>query len=87
MTCECGVIYKARQADIKRGWGKSCSKRCAAKRRNSEASKRYPIRVEMAQAYAFIGVLKDVCEIEGEDVPHIDSWLERNKDYKLPDLS
>lgn len=32
-TCKCGVKYFAREADIKRGWGKSCSKRCAAVKR------------------------------------------------------
>lgn len=33
MTCRCGTVYEARTADIKRGWGKSCSKRCAAIKR------------------------------------------------------
>lgn len=36
--CHCGKQYLARQADIDRGWGKSCSKRCAAKSR--EGNKR-----------------------------------------------
>lgn len=26
----CGVVYEARQADLKRGWGMCCSKSCAA---------------------------------------------------------
>jgi bisphosphoglycerate-dependent phosphoglycerate mutase len=26
----CRIEYEAREADLKRGWGKSCSKRCAA---------------------------------------------------------
>lgn len=30
MTCSCGKIYFARDSDLKRGWGKSCSKSCAA---------------------------------------------------------
>jgi hypothetical protein len=33
MICHCGFEYKARSADIKRGWGLSCGKRCAAIRR------------------------------------------------------
>lgn len=33
MVCHCGVRYEARTADIKRGWGLSCSKRCASIRR------------------------------------------------------
>ena len=32
-TCRCGNKFKARVADIKRGWAKSCSKSCAALRR------------------------------------------------------
>lgn len=34
MICHCGFEYKARSADIKRGWGLSCGKRCAAIRRS-----------------------------------------------------
>ena len=33
MICHCGAEYKARAADIERGWALSCSKRCAAIRR------------------------------------------------------
>ena len=33
MVCHCGAIYQARQADIARSWGLSCSKRCASIRR------------------------------------------------------
>ena len=33
MVCHCGATYMARDADIKRGWGLSCSKKCAANRR------------------------------------------------------
>lgn len=33
MKCHCGVIYEARVADLKRGYAKSCSKSCAAIRR------------------------------------------------------
>lgn len=32
-TCQCGRKYTARKADLKRGWGLSCSKTCAAIRR------------------------------------------------------
>lgn len=34
MKCHCGTEYQARTADVKRGWGLSCSKRCAAIRRD-----------------------------------------------------
>lgn len=34
MICFCGNQYTAKVADLKRGWGKSCSKSCAAKRRD-----------------------------------------------------
>lgn len=34
MICHCGNEYSAREADLKRGWALSCSKRCAAIRRD-----------------------------------------------------
>lgn len=34
LKCHCGEHYFAREADIKRGWGLSCSKSCAAIRRD-----------------------------------------------------
>ncbi len=34
MVCHCGELYDAREADLKRGWGYSCSKSCSAKRRD-----------------------------------------------------
>ena len=33
MKCHCGNVYEARKADLKRGWAMSCSKSCAAARR------------------------------------------------------
>lgn len=33
MMCHCGALYTARIADLKRGWALSCSKRCAAIKR------------------------------------------------------
>lgn len=33
MVCHCGKHYEAREADLKRGWGLSCSKSCAALRK------------------------------------------------------
>lgn len=33
MVCHCGKHYEAREADLKRGWGLSCSKSCAASRK------------------------------------------------------
>jgi len=34
MRCWCGTEYKAKTADLNRGWGLSCSKHCAAVRRD-----------------------------------------------------
>lgn len=34
--CACGAVFLARAADVKRGWGKSCSKSCAATRTNKK---------------------------------------------------
>jgi hypothetical protein len=34
MVCRCGTPYQARKADLDRGWGRSCGKSCAAKRRD-----------------------------------------------------
>ncbi len=33
MICACGEHYLAKKADIRRGWGTSCSKTCAAKKK------------------------------------------------------
>ncbi len=42
MVCRCGTNYDATQADLNRGWGRSCDKSCAAKRRDfgGKAAKR-----------------------------------------------
>lgn len=34
MQCHCGTVYEVRVSELKRGNGKSCSKRCAAIRRD-----------------------------------------------------
>jgi hypothetical protein len=34
MKCHCGGLYEARKADLARGWALSCSKSCAAIRRD-----------------------------------------------------
>lgn len=46
-TCKCGTKFLAREADIARGWAKSCSKSCAAKRSNKLTGKwqRYQERI------------------------------------------
>lgn len=33
--CSCGEIFFPRVSDVKRGWGKSCSKSCAASKRDN----------------------------------------------------
>jgi hypothetical protein len=30
VKCRCGTVFEARTADVKRGWGKFCSKSCKA---------------------------------------------------------
>ncbi len=37
--CHCGKVFEARTADVKRGWAKSCSKSCAARKSNRETGK------------------------------------------------
>ena len=34
LVCHCGNLYQARIADLKRGYGKSCCKRCASVKRS-----------------------------------------------------
>jgi hypothetical protein len=34
--CRCGIEFEARLSDIKRGWGKYCSKSCKAKRQTQD---------------------------------------------------
>lgn len=35
-TCHCGKTYEARKADVDRGWARSCSKSCAAIKREKK---------------------------------------------------
>lgn len=35
----CGIMYRVKAANLKRGWGKTCSKSCAAKLRELNRSK------------------------------------------------
>lgn len=44
MKCHCGQEYAARTADIARGWGLSCCKRCAAIRRDYGRPAAKPVR-------------------------------------------
>lgn len=39
VRCACGVTFTARVADRKRGWARSCSKSCAARRSNAQTGK------------------------------------------------
>ena len=55
MTCHCGKKYTARKSDVLRGWGKSCSKHCAAvKRARRERSGNFK-RADASQQYAARG--------------------------------
>ena len=51
-TCHCGTIYRARQADLNRGWGKSCSKHCAAVKRTCRESSGNFKRAKASTKYA-----------------------------------
>jgi hypothetical protein len=54
MICRCGTEYPARLADLNRGWGRSCDKSCAAKRRDfgGQAAKRKDgIPLTMTQSF------------------------------------
>jgi len=39
VKCACGCIFTARIADRKRGWAKSCSKSCAARKQTGKLKK------------------------------------------------
>jgi predicted nucleic acid-binding Zn-ribbon protein len=44
-TCStCGQKFDAREADVRRGWAKCCSKSCAAKRREKRLNSKFPNR-------------------------------------------
>jgi hypothetical protein len=51
-TCACGTKFFAKTADVKRGWGKSCSKSCAAIKREKKtgAFKDYCARQERRES-------------------------------------
>lgn len=40
-VCRCGAKFKARTADVKRGWGKFCSKRCKAREQEARTNGQY----------------------------------------------
>lgn len=44
LQCHCGTKYHARVADLERGWGRSCSKACAATKR--EFGRPDPVEVD-----------------------------------------
>ncbi len=55
LICACGKKYTVKQSDLKRGWGRSCSKPCAAKARTrrgrvATAAKKYTIKDLSAHA-------------------------------------
>lgn len=47
MKCHCGKEYPARVADLNRGWALSCSKRCAAIRREFGRHPAQPVNAEI----------------------------------------
>ena len=69
MVCWCGTNYQARQADIKRGWGGSCSKSCAAIERERTKGKTIKKKVQKKKDKSRTGRaeqwLIDDCDIWG----------------------
>lgn len=60
LICHCGKSYTARQADLDRGWGLSCSKSCAATKRGFGRPKARSVESEEPDH-----------EIDPEDYGHI----------------
>jgi hypothetical protein len=48
-TCWCGKAFEARATDVRRGWGKSCCKKHAARAREAKARATEPVYVKQAR--------------------------------------
>lgn len=79
LRCYCGSVYTKRIADIKRGWGKSCSKSCAAKKKthgNPSATYMDGSKVSWGKSYTKKqATIKPVAAINTND-----DWDELNED-------
>lgn len=53
MICACGTNYKARQVDLDRGWGKSCSKKCATKKKVKEKLAGVHVKAPASEKYVY----------------------------------
>lgn len=42
-TCPCGDKFMSRKADLKRGWGRYCSKSCAARYKSKHKKTSYKV--------------------------------------------
>ncbi len=52
VKCACGTMFTARVADRKRGWAKSCSKSCAAIKREKKTGTYAAYQQRQARRYS-----------------------------------
>jgi len=87
LVCYCGTQYVAREADIKRGWAKTCSKTCAAtKREYGRPNARHTTgaSVHFGKKYKRPNPPVDIRAVEREDeCDHYDdpSWDAHKHDF------
>jgi hypothetical protein len=60
----CGFEHEVKEADIRRGWGRTCSKSCSQKLKNAEENVK--LMEEYAKEHGWTN-LKDYCKHSGTD--------------------
>ena len=48
LTCSCGTEYQAHESDIRRGYGKSCGRKCMLEKRSYFLNQQKPLILKMA---------------------------------------
>jgi hypothetical protein len=70
VTCPCGNTFEAKTADIRRGWGKFCSKSCKAKEQEQRTGQHLTMRVNKVRpnksGSASFWLEYDRCDTEDE---------------------
>lgn len=66
--CKCGKKFLAKEADIKRGWAKSCSKSCAKKGNSNRYFKKRKIKRVRMTVEEYVDSRKDLDEIGKNDL-------------------
>ena len=74
VACKCGTMFTARMADRKRGWAKSCSKSCAAKKRDNSAYFKMKRRQRDAEEFGGMPQYNNRGEYEGFVRTSIEPW-------------